>query len=37
VIAATAARHRLDEQIVTVAAAPRWADQVDRLGCLRRR
>ena len=33
VLTATAARARLDEQIVTVAAAPRWADQVDRLGC----
>ena len=35
VLSATAARDRLDEQIVTVAASPRWADQVDRLGCLR--
>jgi transposase len=35
VLTATAARDRLDEQIVTVAASPRWADQVDRLGCLR--
>ena len=32
---ATAARDRLDEQIVTIATSPRWADQVDRLGCLR--
>jgi hypothetical protein len=35
VLTATAATDRLDEQIVTVAASPRWADQVDRLGCLR--
>jgi transposase len=35
VLSATAARDRLDEQIVAVAATPRWADQVDRLGCLR--
>jgi transposase len=35
VLTATAARDRLDEQIVEVAAAPRWSDQVDRLGCLR--
>ena len=35
VLSATAARDRLDEQIVTVAASPRWADPVDRLGCLR--
>jgi transposase len=35
VLSATAARDRLDEQIVTVAASPRWAGQVDRLGCLR--
>ena len=35
VLTATAARDRLDEQIVTVAASPRWADPVDRLGCLR--
>ena len=35
VLSATAARDRLDEQIVAVAASPRWADQVDRLGCLR--
>lgn len=28
-------RDRLDEQIVTVAASPRWVDPVDRLGCLR--
>lgn len=34
-LTATAARDRLDEQIVTVAASPRWADQVNRLGCLR--
>jgi transposase len=35
VLTATAARDCLDEQIVTVAASPRWADPVDRLGCLR--
>lgn len=35
VLSATAARDRLDEQIITVAASPRWADPVDRLGCLR--
>jgi transposase len=35
VLSATAARDRLDEQIIEVAASPRWADQVDRLGCLR--
>ena len=35
VLSATAARDRLDEQIVAVAASPRWADTVDRLGCLR--
>ncbi len=35
VLSATAARDRLDEQIVAVAASPRWIDQVDRLGCLR--
>ena len=35
VLTATAARDRLDEQIVTVAASPRWADPVNRLGCLR--
>ena len=35
VLAATAARDRLDEQIVAVAASPRWAEPVDRLGCLR--
>ncbi|HYB83330.1 MAG TPA: IS110 family transposase [Mycobacterium sp.] len=35
VLSATAARDRLDEQIVGVAASPRWADTVDRLGCLR--
>ncbi|MGV0740611.1 hypothetical protein ABQF35_30020 [Mycobacterium syngnathidarum] len=31
----TAARDRLDEQIVTIPASPRWAGPVDRLGCLR--
>ncbi len=35
VLSATAARDRLDEQIIAVAASPRWADVVDRLGCLR--
>jgi len=35
VLTATAARDRLDEQIIDVAASPRWADLVDRLGCLR--
>ncbi len=35
VLSATAARDRLDEQIVAIAASPRWADAVDRLGCLR--
>lgn len=35
VLTAMAARDRLDEQIVTVAASPRWADPVNRLGCLR--
>jgi transposase len=35
VLSATAARDRLDEQIVVVAASPRWSDSVDRLGCLR--
>ena len=35
VLNATAARDRLDEQIVAVAASPRLADPVDRLGCLR--
>jgi transposase len=35
VLAATAARERLDEQITDVAASPRFADAVDRLGCLR--
>jgi transposase len=35
VLTATAARDRLDEQIVTIAASPRWADPVNRLGCLR--
>jgi transposase len=33
--AATAARDRLDEQIAEVAASPRFADPVNRLGCLR--
>lgn len=35
VLAGTAARDRLDEQILVVAASPRFADPVDRLGCLR--
>ena len=35
VLAATAARDRLDEQIMVVAACPRFADPVNRLGCLR--
>src|SRR4029077_15709470 len=35
VLAATAARDRLDEQIMVVAASPRFADPVNRLGCLR--
>ena len=35
VLNATAARDRLDEQIVEVAASLRWANTVDRLGCLR--
>lgn len=35
VLSATAARDRLDEQIVEIAASPRWADPVNRLGCLR--
>ena len=35
VLAATAARDRLDEQIVEVAASSRFADPVNRLGCLR--
>jgi transposase len=35
VLNATAARDRLDEQIIAVAASPRWADPVNRLGCLR--
>lgn len=35
VLTATAARDRLDEQIIEVAATARWADTVDRLGCLR--
>jgi transposase len=35
VLAATAARDRLDEQIAEVAASRRFADPVNRLGCLR--
>ena len=35
VLAATAARGRLDEQILEVAASARFADPVNRLGCLR--
>ena len=35
VLAATAARDHLDEQILEVAASPRFADPVNRLGCLR--
>ncbi|HEY6647806.1 MAG TPA: IS110 family transposase, partial [Mycobacterium sp.] len=35
VLAATAARDRLDEQIAEVAASSRFADPVNRLGCLR--
>jgi len=35
VLAATAARDRLDEQITELAASPRFADPVNRLGCLR--
>lgn len=35
VLAASAARDRLDEQITEVAASPRFADAVNRLGCLR--
>ena len=35
VLTATAARDRLDEQILQVAALPRFADTVNRLGCLR--
>jgi transposase len=35
VLSATAARDRLDEQITAVAASPRFADPVNRLGCLR--
>ena len=35
VLAATAARDRLDEQILEVAASARFADPVNRLGCLR--
>ena len=35
VLAATAARIRLDEQILDVAASTRFADPVNRLGCLR--
>ena len=34
VLAATAARARLDEQILDVAASARFADPVNRLGCL---
>ena len=33
VLTTTAARDLLDEQIKQVAASPRWADTVDRLGC----
>ena len=35
VLAATAARDRLDQQILDVAASARFADPVNRLGCLR--
>lgn len=35
VLAATAARDRLDEQIAVLAASPRFADPANRLGCLR--
>ncbi len=35
VLTATAARDCLDEQIIEAAAMPRWADTVERLGCLR--
>jgi transposase len=35
VLSATAARDRLDEQIAVVATSARFADPVDRLGCLR--
>jgi transposase len=35
VLAATATRDRLDEQIMEVAASQRFADPVNRLGCLR--
>ena len=35
VLSTTAARDLLDEQIVKIAASPRWAGAVDRLGCLR--
>jgi len=35
VLNATAARDRLDQQIIQVAALPRFADTVNRLGCLR--
>lgn len=35
VLSTAAARDRLDEQIVTVAASPRWTDPVDRQGCVR--
>ena len=34
-LAATAARNRLDEQILDVAASARFAGSVNRLGCLR--
>ena len=34
-LAATAAPDGLDEQIMAVAASPRFADPVNRLGCLR--
>jgi hypothetical protein len=35
VLAATAARDRLDEQIMVVVVSPRFANPVNRLGCLR--
>jgi transposase len=35
VLAATAARDHLDDHILEVAASPRFADPVNRLGCLR--
>jgi transposase len=35
VLSATAARNVLDDQIVIAASSPRWADPVNRLGCLR--